>query len=71
MKLLIVACALSGLVASASAAQCTATIALYPGYTGTYSSAAGTVKVSSSGDVLENTLTMTYDLTGLEPSRER
>jgi len=71
MKLLIVACALSGLVASASAAQCTASIALYPDYTGTYSSAAGTVTVSSSGDVPENTLTMTYDLTGLEPSREQ
>jgi len=71
MKLLIIACALSGLVASASAAQCTATIALYPGYIGAYSSAAGTVTVESSGDVPGNTLTLTYALTGLEPSRDQ
>merc|ERR1711957_85195 len=71
MKLLIIACALSGLVASASAAQCTATIALYPGYIGAYSSAAGKVTVQSSGDVPGNTLKLTYALTGLEPSRDQ
>jgi len=46
-------------------------MAKYPGYTGTYSSAAGTVTVQSSGDVPGNTLTMTYALTGLEPSRDQ